>query len=34
MVASGIVIKKSSVEHYKKEYYYKPAAEIRKLLFT
>lgn len=30
MVASGIILKKSSVEHYKKEYYYKPAAEICK----
>lgn len=32
MVASGIVIKKSVVQHYKKEYYYKPAAEIGNFL--
>lgn len=28
MVASGIVVKKSVVQHYKKEYFYKPAADI------
>ena len=33
MVASGIVIKRSSVEKYKKEYYYKPVVSISKDLF-
>jgi len=31
MVASGIVIKRSSVEKYKKEYFYKPVVDISKL---
>jgi hypothetical protein len=28
MVASGIMLKKSIVQHYKKEYFYKPVADI------